>query len=397
MSDEPVFHCVSASDASLIDVVFVHGLTGDAYKTWTSDDEDEFWPKWLQADLQHISVFTLGYPTSLFEKWAKKEMDMFERAANVLELFAGRNLGRRPIVFVAHSLGGILTKLILRKSLESEDEDWRQIYDSTKLVIFLSTPHTGPALASVLDVVPFTSRQIKLLSNDTGFLHDLNEQYRTFANNRPDLSTAVYYEKYATKKIAVVVSREAADPGVSKTVPVALDKDHITICKPDNREDIVYLGIKRHVQKVLVSAEKSASEKRPFLLESDDYTEGSTVDRRDLLTKLIEAGRQHEYDYANDAQNQFARQYTRTGLFTAAREDHDNLLSEVETRFITHVYHPLICKSATVEEIQTAIQDKVIDALSSKSVGGTRFSAKSILRALYFLTEQCYIRWDTPS
>ena len=324
-------------------------------------------------------------------------MDVFERARNVLELFAGHQLGQRPIVFVPHSLGGILTKLILRTSLQSDDQDWHQICDSTKLVIFLSTPHTAPALARVLDVVPLTSPQIKLLSDDIGFLNDLNEHYRAFANKRDDLATAVYYEKHLTKKLAVVVSREAADPGVSNTVPVALDKDHINICKPRDADDIVYLGIKRHVQKVISTAKRAESAKRPFAVESDDYTERSNIDRRTLLEKLIEAGRQHEYDYANEAQNEFARQYTKIGLFTAAREDHDILLSEVETRYVTHVYHPLICKSATDEEIRLAIQERVIDPLSSKSIGGTRFSSKAILRALYFLTEQCYIRWDVPS
>ena len=84
MRDEPLFHCVFAGASPLVDVVFVHGLTGDAHKTWTSDVEGEFWPQWLQGDLAHLSVFTLGYPTSIFEKWVKKEMDMFERASNVL-------------------------------------------------------------------------------------------------------------------------------------------------------------------------------------------------------------------------------------------------------------------------------------------------------------------------
>ena len=50
----------------LVDVVFVHGLTGDAHKTWTSDVGGEFWPQWLQDDLAQLSVFTLGYPTSIF-------------------------------------------------------------------------------------------------------------------------------------------------------------------------------------------------------------------------------------------------------------------------------------------------------------------------------------------
>ena len=99
MSDEPLFHRICCGDSPIIDVVFVHGLTGDAYQTWRSEAGDAFWPDWLQEDLDHLELFTLGYPTTLFEKWAKKEMDMFERAANVLELLAGHNIGRRPIVW----------------------------------------------------------------------------------------------------------------------------------------------------------------------------------------------------------------------------------------------------------------------------------------------------------
>lgn len=322
---------------------------------------------------------------------------MFERAANVLELLSGRNFGHRPIVFVTHSLGGILTKLFLRKASEAPDDDWRRISEATKLVVFLSTPHTGSAIASALDVLPFTSKQVKLLANETGFLHELNEFYRHFANGREDFSTAVYYEKHLTKRATVVVTREDADPGVGGTTPVGVDKDHINICKPPDQDDIVYRGVRRHIQKVLQSAAKSVSEHQEFVFEGDDYSERSTGDRRDLHEKLIEAGREHEYPYANAAQNHFARQYTRTGLFTAAREDHDSLLSEVETRFVNHVYHPLICTSAPDAEIRRAIQEMVIDPLTARRSGGSGFSATTIQRALYFLTEQCYIRWDAPS
>ena len=104
------------------------------------------------------------------------------------------------------------------RASEAPDEDWRHISEATKLVVFLSTPHTGSAMANVLDAVPFTSKQIKLLSNDTGFLHELNEYYRDLASEREDrLSTAVYYEKHLTKKLAVVVERGAADPGVGRS------------------------------------------------------------------------------------------------------------------------------------------------------------------------------------
>ena len=393
MSDEPTLDHVSAGRAPIVDVVFIHGLTGDPRKTWTDESGQEFSPCWLDEELERISVYTLGYPAGVFKKWAKKEMDMFERAGNVLERLAGNGIGERPIAFVAHSLGGILTKMILRKSSEADDTDWRRVSEATKLVVYLSTPHTGSAMAGVLNTLPLASKPVEILANETGFLDDLNNHYRTFANGRKDLDTVVYYETHATKSV-VVVPRTSADPGVGRT-PVPVDKDHVNVCKPYDRSDVVYLGVTRHIRNVLKSVVQSNTESAD-IVQRDDYESGNPQDRRDLLQKLIDAGREHEYDYANEVQNSFARGYTKIGLLTAAREDHDNLLSEVETRFVTHVYHPLICQLASDEDIRKALQDDVIDPLASKSIGGTRFRSKAILSALYYLTEQCYVRWDPP-
>lgn len=395
MSVEASFERVCGSAEPLLDLVFIHGLTGDAKQTWQCQTDESFWPIWLYDDLKHVAIYTLGYPASLFEKWARKEMDIFERAGNVLEQFAGMGIGTRPTTIVTHSLGGLLAKILLRRSAESEDEDCKAISDATRLVIYLSTPHTGASLANALNVLPFSSKHIALLADDSGFLYDLNSHYRAFANSKPDLRTAVYYEKHKTKGAALVVSRESADPGVAQVTPVAVDKDHISICKPVDRDDIVYLGVNRHIRKLLKEiVETSPGANGAFSV--DDYSSKFEGDRRDLLQKLIDAGREHEYEYANNAQNEFARRFAKTGLFTAAREDHDILLSDVESRFITHVYHPIICKGGSDEEIRAALQQHVVDSLAEKQLGGTKFSSKAVLSALYFLTEQCHLKWDPP-
>ena len=394
MSTELTLARVFGCDAPVADVIFVHGLTGDPHRTWTASDNADFWPKWLEQDFPHISVYTLGYPASVFAKWARAEMDLFELARNVLERFAGIGIGQRPIIFVAHSLGGILVKIILRKSCEATDEDCLSVSDATKLVVFISTPHTGSAVANVLQSFPVSSHHVHLLANTTGFLDDLKEHYRTLTNTRPDLATVAYYEKHLTNGV-LVVSRSSADPGITNAELVPLDKNHKNICSPRDLDDILYLGIKRRIQKAVTSTEESASASDQSTW-TDDYYEKSTEDRRDLLQKLIDAGREHEYSYANNAQNRFARRYASTGLLKAAREDHENLLSEIETRFVTHVYHPLICQSAPDSDVRAALQEKVLDPLSRRPIGATRFSATSVMNGLYFLAEQCYIRWDTP-
>lgn len=372
---------------SLLDIFFLHGLTGDPLETWISEPNGDFWPVWLADDLGRLNIYTVGYPASIFSKWANKEMDLFERASNILEHMAGISIGHRPIAFVAHSLGGILAKQILRRAIDSTDDDYKRIAQSTQLVIFLATPHLGASLAKALDLIPGTSSHIKLLSNDTGFFEDLNQHYRDFANQSPDLQTAAYYEKLKTHKTLEIVNRHSADPGVAKTHPVAVDKDHINICKPADRDDVVYLGVKRHIRNLC----DSLSAAMPG---SDDYSIKSSSDRRDLLNKLIDADREHEYNFANDAQNKFARKLAKIGLFNSARNDHDLLLTEVESRFFLHIYHPLICKNASDSEITKALQAQLIDPLANKKLGGTVFNAKDIHCALYYLTEQCHIRWD---
>ena len=85
----------------------------------------------------------------------------------------------------------------------------------------------------------------------------------------------------------------------------------------------------------------------------DDYSKSPDGDRRDLLQKLIDAGREHEYAAANDHQNKFAQRYYKLVLHSAAREANDELLAEVEQRFQLHVYQNKICDSATDDEIIT--------------------------------------------
>ena len=132
------------------------------------------------------------------------------------------------------------------------------------------------------------------------------------------------------------------------------------------------------------------------LFDADDYQAPADSDRRDLLQKLIDAGREHEYKLANAYQNQFAQKYNKLGLFTDAKQRSDALLSAVEQRFVTHVYSDKICKDASDEEVADALQEHVIDALCKPNGSGPGPSAKAVLQALYFLTEQCYIRWDAP-
>ena len=69
-----------------------------------------------------------------------------DRAKNVLELLVGEpELRSLPIIFVCHSLGGLLIKQVLRAADGRRDYDAeaRAFVEQVKGIVFIATPHSA--------------------------------------------------------------------------------------------------------------------------------------------------------------------------------------------------------------------------------------------------------------
>ena len=145
-------------------MVFVHGLGGDALATWRhGKDDSTSWPHWIGSEFPDVGIWSLGYAASP-TRWAKllrlihrgsrdsgHSMALPHRALQVLDLMTLKGLGERPIMFICHSLGGLLAKQILRKASDATDSRKKQVAQQTRAVLFLATPHAGADLASFVD------------------------------------------------------------------------------------------------------------------------------------------------------------------------------------------------------------------------------------------------------
>ena len=110
-----------------------------------------------------------------------------EHAVNLLNRIASKreDVEERPIVFVAHSLGGIVVK---RALVEAKlDDSYRSIREATHGIAFFGTPHQGGNSAKLGDIAASIVRGIlrnppntfmEALKKDSLFSNDIVEDFR---------------------------------------------------------------------------------------------------------------------------------------------------------------------------------------------------------------------------
>lgn len=234
------------------DIIFVHGLDGDARATWHPKDRpDAFWPTWLGEDVPAVGVWSLGYAVSA-SAWKGHAMPLADRATNILDLLELDGIGRRPVVFIGHSLGGLLVKQLLRHAGDFGNPAWKAIATQTKAIVFLSTPHSGVDLASWIQYIGGllrTTVSVEELEAHHPRLRELNAWYRGQVANL-GIKTLVYCEKRPVAGI-LVVNETTADPGIGGVIPVPMDEDHVSICKPASKDSQIYRRVKGLVEEII--------------------------------------------------------------------------------------------------------------------------------------------------
>ncbi|XP_054708699.1 protein SERAC1-like [Uloborus diversus] len=265
------------------DVVFVHGLLGATFWTWRQNDnvqksiktsgkkipfsaenevlkpESSFgnydcdsytwcWPKdWLAVDLMNLRVIGVDYRTCLTHWNCKypqiKERDGIEAKAKELSrklLLA--NVGERPIVWVTHSMGGLLVKQILLEANSSKGKD-NLLSKNTVGVIFYSVPHKGSGIASWFHFAPrifLPSIDILQLQKETPSLLSLHENFKRFVlqNNVAILSFGETKKSSWGLSSAQLVTLDSSDPGFGDFYKIPVE--HLSTCKPFSRRSIAY-------------------------------------------------------------------------------------------------------------------------------------------------------------
>ena len=309
-------------------IVFVHGLQGHPQKTWlyegkasrprsvspspsttgkkksklrgifrkkreaaltvssdgdSAHDHNVYWPQdLLPIDCPNARIMTRGYDSVVTKgyKLATSQNALYDHAKNLLNALTRERASGSPLIFVAHSLGGIITKEALRRSEDSEDDDFKDVFLSTCAVVFLGTPHRGSE--NFANVGELARRIVSVLGADTSPV-----LLRALGIDSPELELGreSFVRQWRQRNFAVKTFQEdRALAGVNfgllneKVVPKSssllddprehaetLDADHINMCKMSGREDTKYKKVSSELQRLVknIAIKQSTIDSRP--------------------------------------------------------------------------------------------------------------------------------------
>ncbi|KAI1173966.1 hypothetical protein F4777DRAFT_413626 [Nemania sp. FL0916] len=239
-----------------LEIIFVHGLQGGSRKTWSLHPTDPltYWPsEWLphEPGFRHARIHSFGYDSD-WSKAASSSLTVHDFAlallADLKHSQAFKRNGDTPIVFVAHSMGG----LVIKKAylLATRNEAYKHIASRIHTMYFLGTPHRGSDSAAYLSTylslsLPTGAKSfVRELMPDSQTVHDINYEFRHAC---APLKLFSFFESVRTAGI-MIVEKQSAIIGLPNEEEQYLPADHRHLCKFESDQDPGYLIVMRKLK-----------------------------------------------------------------------------------------------------------------------------------------------------
>ncbi|KAF4969079.1 hypothetical protein FZEAL_10300 [Fusarium zealandicum] len=182
----PAQESTSTDQQEIVDLVFVHGLGGNLRTTWKQVGTTEPWftkPEFLGRLQGSVRALSFGYNANRFGDVANTRI--IHHANDLLRNLVLKRLDNpdRPLIFIAHSLGGLVVKRAIL--LCATNDDWKAIKQSTKSIIFMGTPHMGSEKAEDLVVV---QKMASLMKLQAPIATNLTKELRIFSTAVQDIN-----------------------------------------------------------------------------------------------------------------------------------------------------------------------------------------------------------------
>ncbi|RYP39571.1 hypothetical protein DL767_002119 [Monosporascus sp. MG133] len=245
-----------------VDVITVPGLASHAIGSWKFPSSSDVWLRdYLPLDFPNVRVLLYGYDTTLLKSDSR--------------MLTVQQTNRRPIVFIGHSLGGLLIKeALLHARKKSIDRANLEVSNACCGLLFFGVPNFGlrnEQLQSIVEGQPNQnlirdlvvdsdsepSTFLKRISND--FSDCYKGQYRvvSFYETKHSPTVQIQPDGRLSKtgpKVLMVTMKSATSTGLTAVLDednIGFDADHSGLVKYDSRNRGMYPIVRERLERII--------------------------------------------------------------------------------------------------------------------------------------------------
>ncbi|KAK8142845.1 hypothetical protein G3M48_008093 [Beauveria asiatica] len=267
----------------MIDIVAIHGIGASPDTTWTGRGPTGEEVNWLtNSDMLPNAVPTarimrFGYKSTWYgtDKDDAKRTHVFDVAEMLLkELEICRLDTTRPIIFIAHSYGGLVLMQALRRSFENPDK-WSSLFRFTAGLVFFGTPFRGRQGLSLAQIVAAVAQHnpdfciypetMALSVEENPYLQNLVNRYTETRRGDHPTPLWCFYEtqpspirktlRNSTLEDDYLIPEGSACLDVSKSVERhPLERHHYNLQKFPGRSDAGYRAVEDAIVRLATGA-----------------------------------------------------------------------------------------------------------------------------------------------
>uniref|UniRef100_A0A8H7NHE4 ORC1/DEAH AAA+ ATPase domain-containing protein n=1 Tax=Bionectria ochroleuca TaxID=29856 RepID=A0A8H7NHE4_BIOOC len=229
-------------DAHKIDVIALSGLGGHAFGSFKERGGNHMWLRdslphditWEETGQPMARVMTYGYESGVAESENIQNIeDLATKFHSSLHTLAAAPL-MRPIILIAHSLGGLIVKQALVALSKSKNEDDQNLIKAIYGIVFFGVPHDGMDISSLIPMVGDGPN--RFLVESLGHINSqiLTIQQREFPTALGDRDYSEVFSFYETLKSPTAQKDRQKNGRWEMKGPPALlvTKSSATHCRP---------------------------------------------------------------------------------------------------------------------------------------------------------------------
>ncbi|KAK1762028.1 hypothetical protein QBC33DRAFT_582006 [Phialemonium atrogriseum] len=221
------------------DVIAISGLGGHAFGSFKERDGEHMW---LRDALPHhvtgednrplARVMVYGYDSGLPQSESFQNLEDLGTALHTHLRRLAVNSAFRPIVFIAHSLGGLIVKQTLTSISRSENEEDQKLIRAVYGIAFFGVPHDGVDIGSLIPMV--RDGPNRLLLESIGSLNSqvLSIQQREFPEALGGKGESEIVCFYETLKSPTATQDEKGRWTMTGPIAALVTKSSATHCRP---------------------------------------------------------------------------------------------------------------------------------------------------------------------